>query len=214
MLTSLLMLGTILAFSQHYRPNQGANIPRGNFNSIEVKSDIEVVLSNSSSSTVRIEGPQKVVDKVSVRISGNTLKLDMSGSYYSGQGRVVAYVSVNDLRAITLEDDARVLANDTFEVDALYCVLKDESTIDGLSVVGNKVKIQAKNTSEASLRVDVRDLIIDAVNLATVTVRGTVEDVTVSKSVLSDVNIDGLRETRRESQPSRKPEPRRNSYWR
>lgn len=76
------------------------------------------------------------------------------------------------------------------------------------------MKIQAKNTSEASLRVDVRDLIIDAVNLATVTVRGTVEDVTVSKSVLSDVNIDGLRETRRESQPSRKPEPRRNSYWR
>ncbi|MET0298820.1 MAG: DUF2807 domain-containing protein [Flavitalea sp.] len=133
-LTITLLLTTIvsaLAFNGGNNTIKSKTLtPEQTYTSITAKGNVEVILVSSQSTVISLEGDEKFVEKVRVRVSKGVLHI--AGVNGRSKDRVTVYVPVNDLGLVTLRNGSNLSSKGRL-INRLLRV-----RVEGVSVVNLK----------------------------------------------------------------------------
>ncbi|WP_432711932.1 head GIN domain-containing protein [Pedobacter sp.] len=168
------------------------------FDELEVRGPIKVIIQQDSSYKVRIAADSNVVDEVKASVSGGTLKLKLDSDKYCGSDSVVIYAGIKLLKKINLESgsklqstsllnlrDVEMNLNGTTQVDLQLTAGKLTTTVDGTAKIA--LSGQAGEhilNSTGALSLNAFDFVVARYNLHT-------EGVNASNiNVLNDLNVE------------------------
>ena len=108
----------------------------GEFDSLVLNSVFEVHLIQGTENKIKIDGAKKILEKITISIENNTLKLEnqYNGNWMRpGKNKVVVFITVNKLAKITANETCNILTDNTLIGDEIGLVLTsklNQATLD------------------------------------------------------------------------------------
>ena len=145
-----------------------------NYTRISSKHDFTIILINSDSNAIIIEGPTDLIDRVKIRMEGNILYLAMKFSLFvNGSDQVTISVPVQNLEGI-------------YQLgDGIISSMGEQLKVDML-------EINARGSSQVQLALRAKLITIDGSKNSDITIEGITEKVIVSAKGTSKINLKSL----------------------
>jgi len=127
----------------------------GSFNGLDVSSAIAVYISQGSETAVAISGAPELRDKVKTEVKDGILKISLEGGsnfwhMWRETKRVKAYVTVKDLRSLTVSGASTATITDRLSTDELRVSVSGASSLQG-AIAAKNMKMQISGASSARL---------------------------------------------------------------
>ena len=100
----------------------------GTFRQVETSGSLKIVLSQDSTSSVRILADDNIQKEIQTRLSGNTLKIDMEGNFCDA-GPVTIYLGSKDYQKIESSGSVEVLSEGKLNLNELDLELHGSSKV-------------------------------------------------------------------------------------
>ena len=100
----------------------------GTFTQVETSGSLKIVLSQDSTSSVRILADDNIQKEIQTRLSGNTLKIDIEGNFCDA-GPVTIYLSSKDYQKIESSGSVEVLSEGKLNLNELDLELHGSSKV-------------------------------------------------------------------------------------
>ncbi|MCF8453121.1 MAG: DUF2807 domain-containing protein [Pedobacter sp.] len=100
----------------------------GTFNQVETSGSLKIVLSQDSTSSVRILADDNIQKEIQTRLSGNTLKIDIEGNFCDA-GPVTIYLGSKDYQKIESSGSVEVLSEGKLNLNELDLELHGSSKV-------------------------------------------------------------------------------------
>jgi hypothetical protein len=100
----------------------------GTFTQVETSGSLKIVLSQDSTSSVRILADDNIQEEIQTRLSGNTLKIDIDGNFCDA-GPVTIYLSSKDYQKIESSGSVEVLSEGKLNLNELDLELHGSSKV-------------------------------------------------------------------------------------
>jgi hypothetical protein len=100
----------------------------GTFTQVETSGSLKIVLSQDSTSSVRILADDNIQDEIKTRLSGSTLKIDIDGNFCDA-GPVTIYLSSKDYQTIESSGSVEVLSEGKLNLNELDLELHGSSKV-------------------------------------------------------------------------------------
>lgn len=100
----------------------------GTFTQVETSGSLKIVLSQDSTSSVRILANDNIQKEIQTRLSGNTLKIDIEGNFCDA-GPVTIYLSSKDYQKIESSGSVEVLSEGKLNLNELDLELHGSSKV-------------------------------------------------------------------------------------
>ena len=100
----------------------------GTFTQVETSGSLKIVLSQDSTSSVRILADDNIQKEIQTRLSGNTLKIDFDGNFCDA-GPVTIYLGSKDYQKIESSGSVEVLSEGKLDLNELELELHGSSKV-------------------------------------------------------------------------------------
>jgi hypothetical protein len=100
----------------------------GTFTQVETSGSLKIVLSQDSTSSVRILADDNIQEEIQTRLSGNTLKIDFDGNFCDA-GPVTIYLGSKDYQKIESSGSVEVLSEGELNLNELDLELHGSSKV-------------------------------------------------------------------------------------
>ncbi len=128
------------------------------FNSIIIKSNIDVFLEESPTSKVRVETDENLQSAVETRVIGEVLEVYLSQDIRSKK-KLNIYIGVTDLlQKIEVQDNASVIGNEDIHANAIELITEDNSSLE-MKVISSDIIVIGKDKSDMNLTLKIDNTI-------------------------------------------------------
>lgn len=100
----------------------------GTFTQVETSGSLKIVLSQDSTSSVRILADDNIQDEIKTRLSGSTLKIDIDGNFCDA-GPVTIYLGSKDYQKIESSGSVEILTEGKLNLNELDMDLQGSSKV-------------------------------------------------------------------------------------
>lgn len=122
----------------------------GTFTQVETSGSLKIVLSQDSTSSVRILADDNIQEEIQTRLSGNTLRIDIDGNFCDA-GPVTIYLSSKDYQKIESSGSVEVLSEGKLNLNELDLDLQGSSKVM-LDLNVKSLKTSSSGSSEIVLK--------------------------------------------------------------
>ncbi len=122
----------------------------GTFTNVETSGSLKIVLSQDSTSSVRILADDNIQKEIQTRLSGSTLKIDFDGNFCDA-GPVTIYLSSKDYQQIECSGSVEVLSEGKLNLNELDVDLHGSSKVM-LDLNIKSLKTSSSGSSEIILK--------------------------------------------------------------
>lgn len=138
------------------------------FDGLDVSWMYRVELVQATQQKVEVEAPDFLMPYLKVKVRKNTLVLsvselprDIRKKVEKGNYRVQATVAVKELSRVDLSGASRMTADGTFQADSFSLQMSGASSLKGLTVSADKMRIQCSGASNFQVSGPVKEMDID-----------------------------------------------------
>jgi hypothetical protein len=114
------------------------------FNAVSVAGSYDVFITQGSAESVKVDAPSQVIDKIITEVEGGVLKIytkDGTSWNWSGNKKMIVYVSIKDINAVSLAGSGDVVFKDGLRASSLKIKLTGSGDISG------KVEVKTLDSS-------------------------------------------------------------------
>jgi len=122
----------------------------GIFTQVETSGTLKIILSQDSTSSLRILADDNVQDEIKTRLSGSTLKIDIDGNFCDA-GPVTVYLSSKDYQRIESSGTVEILSEGRLNLNELDVDLQGSSKVM-LDLNIKSLKTSSSGSSEIVLK--------------------------------------------------------------
>lgn len=120
----------------------------GNFNSVSVERDLEVILVQGSQPSVTLETDQNLVEHIKIEVKGHELKITSDANLDSDMKRVT--VVMPTVESLSTSSSAKITANGVIKGDSMSFSSSSGSNIN-LAIEANKLECETSSGSNISV---------------------------------------------------------------
>ncbi|MES2267355.1 MAG: head GIN domain-containing protein [Bacteroidota bacterium] len=111
------------------------------FTSVAVAGSYDVFITQGSSESVKVDAPSNIIDKIITEVQGGVLKIytkeGTSWNWNTGNKKMIVYVSIKDVNAVSLAGSGDVVFKDGLRATSLKIKLTGSGDISGKVDVKN-----------------------------------------------------------------------------
>jgi len=122
----------------------------GTFTQVKTSGSLKIVLSQDSTSSVRILADDNIQEEIQTRLSGSTLKIDIDGNFCDA-GPVTIYLSSKDYQKIESSGSVEILSDGKLDLNELDVDLQGSSKVT-LDLNVKSLKTSSSGSSEIVLK--------------------------------------------------------------
>ena len=130
-LPALTLLIFVASHAQVYQVSQLTaaykEIDNGHAESIEIKGDVTVILTNEQTSNIMLRGNDKDISLVQTTEKGN--KLEINAEKKRTSSKLIVYLPVADMHSLKVTGNAQIFSSGNIAVDNLEIVLNGASMV-------------------------------------------------------------------------------------
>lgn len=129
------------------------------FSSIEMGGSYKVILTQDSTSKMRITADDNIIDEIKTKVSGGVLEISMDGNICSS-GDIVLEISSKEWKGLEISGASKVISSSQIKTNDFKIELSGSSSID-LDLVAAVVRTSSSGSSEIKLKGQARSHEID-----------------------------------------------------
>lgn len=141
---SMFVLATQLTYA--YEENREIK----NFNDIAFSISGDLILTQGSGYSVKLEGDKKDIEKIITKLEGNTLIIKLN-SNWKNIGDVKVYVTLPELNKISLAGSGNVIAKKAFKVNSLDIDIAGSGDIIFENLTAGKTEVSVAGSGDIKL---------------------------------------------------------------
>lgn len=127
----------------------------GNFNSVSVERDLEVIIVQGSQPSVTLETDQNLVEHIKIEVKGHELKITSDANLDSDMKRIT--VVMPTIESLSTSSSAKITANGAIKGDSMSFSSSSGSSID-LTIDADKLECETSSGSHIGVSGKTNDL--------------------------------------------------------
>lgn len=120
------------------------------FDKVEIAGPIKLILRQDSSYKVQISADSNLVDHITAKVSGGTLKLELDTADYCGKDSIIIRAGFKDLKSLKAKSPSEISNTGKLNLQDVKFILNGSTALD-LNINAGKVVTEIDGTSKIRL---------------------------------------------------------------